>query len=379
MLVDVTVGRFIRMEWAPLDRQTQSKRAMQIHVMKFGGSSFATDEQFHRIARYLRKRTAGGSKRVVVVSGMPGATEVLRARCLALNPAPSGGTIDCLVPLADTLCAAYVRAVVERQGARVTTLSGFQLGLLTDSNFSRARILGFEPTPLRTALATHDVVVVPGGQARDARWRQTWMGKNSSDLSAVAVAAALGVKQCELYSDVCGIYSADPYLISEAQLIPELSYDSAIAMALSGARVIHHGSVSHARSHGVEILCRLNGGDYRVGTRIGAGGSPAAVVLDHRSVVLEFSSRAELERAAARLRGIEVPVVELSQEGEARLVVTCGFFDVERFLREQKLRPRMLERHLVTELRRDGTILRHLPEREAALEFSQRLHEQLHP
>ncbi|HYH97328.1 hypothetical protein [Hyalangium sp.] len=351
---------------------------MQIHVMKFGGSSFATDQHFHRVAGYLRERTADGSKVALVVSGLPGATEELRARCLALNPAPSGETIDCLIPLADTIGAAYARAAIERLGVKVTTLYGFQLGLLTDANFSRARILEFDATPLRAALATHDVVVVPGGQARNAQGQQMWMGKNSSDLSAVAVAAALGVKQCEIYSDVCGVYSADPNLISGTQLVPELSYDSAITLSLSGAKVIHHGSVSYARRHGVEILCRLNQDDYRVGTRIGLGGNPAAVVLDHRSVVLEFSSQAELERAAAGLHDIEVPVVDLSQAGELRLVVTCGFFDVERFLREQKLQPRTLERHLATEFRRDGAVLRHLPEKAAAREFSQKLHDQLY-
>ncbi len=351
---------------------------MKLHVMKFGGSSFATEQHFHRVAGYVRERTAGGGKVALVVSGPPGSTEELRARCLALNPTASGATIDCLLPLADAMGAAYVRAALERQGLKVTTLYGLQLGLLTDSNFSRACILEFDPTPLRTALEAHDVVVVPGGQARDAQGQQVSLGKNSSDLSAVAVAAALGLDQCEIYSDVCGIYSGDPNQLAGTQVLPELSYDAATTLALSGAKVIHHGAVSYARRHGVEILCRLNQDDYRVGTRIGPGGNPAAVVLDHRSVVLEFSSRPEWERAAAGLRDIRVPIVELSQEGALRLVVTCGFFDVERFLRERKLQSRTLERYLVTEFRRDGTVLRHLPEKDTAREFSQRLHDQLH-
>lgn len=353
---------------------------MNIHVMKFGGSSFATDQHFQRVAEYMKARTADGSRVALVVSGLPGATEELRAKCLALNPAPSGETIDALIPLADTIGAAYARAAIERQGVRVTTLYGFQLGLLTDSNFSRARILEFDPVPLREALKTHSVVVVPGGQARNAQGQQMWMGKNSSDLSAVAVAAAVGASQCEIYSDVDGVYSGDPNLLSGTKVIPALSYEAAISLSLSGAKVIHHGSVRYAKRHGVEIVCRLNQGDYRVGTRIGPGGDPAAVVLDARSVALEFPSMAELERAAAGLRDIEVPVVELPASSEGpRLVVTCGFFDVERFIREQKLEARTLDRHLVTEFRRDGTVLRHLPEKAEGRAFSQQLHSQLYP
>jgi aspartate kinase len=351
---------------------------MQIQVMKFGGSSFASDEHFHRVASYIRDRVAAGNKVALVVSGLPGATEALRAKCLSINPSPSGETIDCLIPLADTIGAAYTRAALERQDVKVTTLYGFQLGLLTDSNYSRARIQEFDPTPLRNALTTHDVVVVPGGQARNAQGQQMWMGKNSSDLSAVAVAAALGVKNCEIYSDVCGVYSSDPNQISGTELVPEISYDAAIDMSMSGAKVIHHGSVSYAKRHGVEILCRLNQDDFRVGTRIGAVGKPAVIVLDQRSVVLEFSAQAELERAAAGLRGIEVPFIDLSKAGESRLAVTCGFFDVERFLRENKLQPQTLDRYLATEFRSDGSVLRHLPEKGSAQAFSQKLHDQLY-
>ncbi|EPX63496.1 Aspartokinase [Cystobacter fuscus DSM 2262] len=351
---------------------------MRIQVMKFGGSSFASDEHFHRVASYIQGRVAEGNKVALVVSGLPGATEALRAKCLSINPEPSGETIDCLIPLADTIGAAYCRAALERQRVKVTTLYFSQLGLLTDSNYSRARIQEFDPTPLRTALETHDVVVVPGGQARNAQGQQMWMGKNSSDLSAVAVAAALGVKDCEIYSDVCGVYSSDPNQISGTQLVPEISYDAAIDMSLSGAKVIHHGSVRYAKRHGVEIVCRLNQDDFRVGTRIGEKGAPAVLVLDQRSVVLEFAAQAEQERAVAALSAIEVPFVDMARPGESRLAVTCGFFDVERFLRENNLQPRTLDRYLASEFRRDGSVSRHLPEKSTAQAFSQQLHDQLY-
>src|SRR5690242_13214508 len=110
--------------------------AMDLHVLKFGGSSFCDDAQVRRVSRYLGGRVARREKLVVVVSALPGATEELRERCLRLNAAPSSEAIDALIPLADTINAALVRAALEAEPLRVTTLAFAQLGLRTDSSFS---------------------------------------------------------------------------------------------------------------------------------------------------------------------------------------------------------------------------------------------------
>jgi aspartate kinase len=351
---------------------------MTIEVLKFGGSSFAGDEQVRRVSRYVARRVAQGDKLVVVVSALPGATEELRQHALRLNPAPSGAAIDCLIPLADTIGAALVRAALEAEQLRTTTLYGSQLGMLTDANYSRVRILAIDPAPLRAALAHGDVVVVPGGQGRNERGEQTWLGKNSSDLTAVALAGALGLARCEIFSDVCGVYSSDPRVVSGAALIPSMSYDAAIAMSLRGAKVIHHGSVRRARELGVEIVCRLNHDDFRAGTRIGPGGQPAAVVLDERSVVLRFDGAAELGRSVDALRALEVPFVVPA--GDAHLLaITCGFFDVSRFLREHRLDASVLDRQLVSALHPGGGIDHHVPACSEARALAQALHDQIHP
>jgi aspartate kinase len=349
---------------------------MKLRVLKFGGSSFASDERFHHVSRYLATRVAQGEKLVVVVSALPGATEELRQRCLQLAPTPSGATIDCLIPLADTIGAGLVRAVLEQERLCVTTLYGSQLGMLTDSNYSRVRICEIDPAPLSTSLVHNDVVVVPGGQGRNARGEQTWLGKNSSDLTAVALAGALGLTECEIFSDVCGVYSSDPRIVSGATLIASMSHDAAIAMSLRGAKVIHHGSVRHAQKLGIEIICRLNHDDFVIGTRIGTGGHPAAVVLDERSILLRFEAVGELERAVEKLTALEVPFV--IPPGEHHLLaITCGFFDVPRFIREHDLDGVTLDRQLVSEFSRDGRIHHHVPARGEALLLTQQLHDQI--
>ncbi len=351
---------------------------MQLSVLKFGGSSFADDAQFRRVTRYLRSRVALREQLVLVVSALPGATEELRQRCLRLNATPSGETIDTLIPLADTVGAALVRAALEAEQVRVTTLAFSQLGMRTDSNYSRVRILSLDPAPLRAALQHHDIVVVPGGQGRNDRGQQTWLGKNSSDLTAVALAGELGLPSCEIFSDVCGVYSSDPRRVHGTSLITGLSYEAAIAMSLRGAKVIHHGSVRHAEKLGVEIVCRLNQDDFRVGTRIGIGGSPAAVVLDERSVLLGFAAATELARAAEALHALEVPfVVPPADDHHQLLAVTCGFFDVPRFLQDYRLAAVELDRQLVSEFSRDGQIHHHVPGRGDAAALAQQLHDQL--
>lgn len=350
---------------------------MEINVLKFGGSSFCDDEQVRRVSRYLGGRVARREKLVVVVSALPGATEELRQRCLRLNAAPSGETVDTLLPLADTIGAALVRAALEAEPLRVTTLAFSQLGLRTDASFSRARILSIDPAPLRAALEDHDVVVVPGGQGCDDRGQQTWLGKNSSDLTAVALAGALGLARCEIFSDVCGVYSSDPRRVHGASLIASLSYEAAIAMSMRGAKVIHHGSVRRAEQLGVEIVCRLNQDDFRIGTRIGGGASPAAVVFDERSVVLGFTAEIELGRAADALRALEVPFVILPAADCHRLAITCGFFDVPRFLHEHGIDCVMLDRYLVSEFSCDGRIHHHVPAHGDAPALAQQLHDQL--
>ena len=304
-------------------------------VLKFGGSTFPAIEAYAAIAAFLQGELIAPEDRlVVVVSAMAGLTERLRGLSGKLTSSASPEAMDGLLPLADTLSAAFLRLAVEGRGVTVNLLAGWQIGLRSDDNFNRARLVAVDAGPLLESLKHHRIVIVPGGQAVDDYGRPTMLGKNSSDLTAIVIAAALGLSECEIFSDVCGIYTGDPNLLDRVQLIRDIAFDSVIDMSRSGAKVLHHGAVGYARDHGIDILCRLNKDDFRRGTRVGgAGGEHAlarAVVLDSRAQSLVLARRGDAAAAITALHGAGVPVIDIA--GTSELAVTCGFFDPVAFL-----------------------------------------------
>lgn len=352
---------------------------MQTEVFKFGGSSFLDLDDYRRVAAYVRARLGAGRKIVLVVSAMAGMTERLRGVAGALNAGCSPEVSDGLLPLADTLSAALLSASLEGLGARARVLSAYQLGIITDANFSRARVVALDDGPIRAALADADVVVVPGGQAVSAQNRPTSLGKNSSDLSGVLLAAMLGLPQCEIYSDSCGIYSADPNLFAGVRLVESVSYDVARTLSLSGAKVLHHGAVREAQARGVRIVCRLNRAGYQVGTTILPSAPPAPfVVLDQRSVVLTIAGAAQRAAAAERWRAIGVPHVELGEAGLDALAVTCGFFDPVRDLAELGITALPQDALLCSVVRGENDVRRMLLPRADAVALAQALHDELY-
>ncbi|MFJ8923725.1 aspartate kinase [Streptomyces sp. NPDC102415] len=298
-------------------------------VLKFGGSTFRTPEAYHELAEGLDERLRSEARPMaVVVSAMQGATERLRARLHEVDDRPEAATAAGLLTTADLVSAHLLAGALHSRGRTATVLAGHQLGLTTNASFLWARVTGIDPRPLRRALAAYDVVVVPGGQAVDAEGRPTWLGKNSSDLSALAVARAVGSRSCEIHSDVDGIYTSDPHLITGARMLPEVSYNMAALMSLYGAKVLHRRAVQLALRHRIEILLRFNRAPYTIGTTIsGAGTQAAAVVLNQRSVVLDYpdEARADAAHHAFHLEGLDV--VRLSTRPS--VAVVGGYVDTE--------------------------------------------------
>ncbi|MFE9256105.1 aspartate kinase [Streptomyces sp. NPDC006879] len=347
-------------------------------VLKFGGSSFRTLAAYGDLARALGERMdSEGGKLVVVVSGQPGETEQFRERLSQVNPHPEDETVAGLLTLADTIGAQLLATALHRGGRRATVLAGHQLGLLTDSAFMWARLEHTDPGPLRAALADHDIVVVPGGQAADAQGRPTWLGKNSSDLSAVAIAAAVGAPRCEIHSDVDGIYSTDPHLVSGTRLLKEVSYNIAALMSLYGAKVLHRRSVRLAQKHRVEIVCRLNRAPFTEGSVIGTrGASAAAVVLNQRSVALSYDSDAEADLAFAAFHAANIDTIRLT--GGPLVAVVGGFVDLAEFQRRKGLIPGVYAGVPVTALRGSKVATHLAASEDEALHLAQRLHDELH-
>jgi aspartate kinase len=352
---------------------------MTLRVFKFGGSTFLALTDYGRIAEYIRMRLASDTdKLVLVVSAMAGFTERLRGLAQQLNPVPSSEAYDALLPLADTLGANLLRVALEGCGVTATSLSGFQLGVRSDDNYSRARVMHVDPAPLARALERASVVVVPGGQAVDPDNRPTMLGKNSSDLTAILLAAALHRSECEIFSDVCGVYTADPNLVEDARLCPELPFDAVIALAASGAKVLHPKAVAAGRDSGVRIVCRANRDDYRVGTVVGTGPVPNAVVIDHRSQVLELDDASALARAEERLRAVDVPLLVVEHGGQPLLVVVGGFFDAVSFLRQAGIHARMRDAHLVSVFEGERAVHREIVPRNEAVQRGREWHRRFH-
>ncbi|MFI0241780.1 aspartate kinase [Streptomyces sp. NPDC016845] len=344
-------------------------------VLKFGGSSFRTLAAYGQLAEALSRRVeAENARLVVVVSGQPGETEQFRERLSQVNAHPEDETVAGLLTLADTVGAQLLATALHRTGRSATVLAGHQLGLTTDSAFMWARLEHTDPEPLRTALSENEVVVVPGGQAADKEGRPTWLGKNSSDLSAVAVAAAVGAARCEVHSDVDGIYSSDPHLITGAQLLGQVSYNTAALMSLYGAKVLHRRSVRLAQRHGIEIMCRYNRDPFTIGTVIGAAGSTvAAVVLNQRSAALRYATDEFADQAYAAFHGANIDVVRLTSG--PLVAVTGGFVDLPEFQRRNGITPGEYAGVPVSAIRGSEVVTQLARDEEDALHLSQRLHD----
>jgi aspartate kinase len=352
-----------------------------ISVMKFGGSSFATPAHFAPICRWITQRLQqeGSQHRLVcVVSAPSGLTEQYRNTLLALNPVPSARLIDASLPLADSLGATLVAAALQAQGATATVALGNQIGLRTDINYTRARLQRVDLAPMRSQLENHQVVVVPGGQASAIDTAETtWMGKNSSDLSAIALAAAFECEEIEIYSDVPGVYSCDPHIVAEAALLPYLPHAQAIEMSISGAKVLHHRAVQHALHSDLRIVCRRNHGDFDIGTVLQTDGRFEPVVVPDMRSQCFAGAHATVEEAARLLDAAAVPhrVLPGPEAATRRLVVTCGFFDAVHFLKvEHGLALREEALKLVTVIAGDGGIVRELVAPAEAAERANRLH-----
>jgi aspartate kinase len=254
---------------------------MRTSVLKFGGSSFADHAAFHSVARYLAQRVGNGERLTVVVSAMSGTTGRLKEAAQCVNRHYSSEAGDLLLATGEMVSMCLLRMACEKLALRVGSLTGFQLGLTTDDEFGRARVVHKDATALSRMVQVNDVTIICGGQGTTVDNRLTMLGRNSSDLTAILAANMLELDRCEIFSDVPGIYSSDPFLIGSAQCHSEVSYESAITMSKMGAKVLHFGCVVTAQQLDVRIHCRRmsESGSADTGTIIGKTGLAESVVV----------------------------------------------------------------------------------------------------
>lgn len=222
-------------------------------VQKFGGSSLADLEQLRRAAGICLEARRRGNKIIVVVSATGDTTDDLVDMAHQINPEPPDREMDALMATGEQQSAALMAIMLESLGAAAESFSGWQSGIFTSATHGDARIKILMPERLQTALDENKIVVVAGFQGVSAVGDITTLGRGGSDTSAVALAAAMDADRCEIYTDVSGIYTGDPRLVTKAKLIQTIDFRDMLALARAGSQVLHSESVKLAMANKVEI------------------------------------------------------------------------------------------------------------------------------
>ncbi len=234
-----------------------SEDASKTVVMKFGGTSVAGAEQIKRAARRIVAAREAGNRAVAVLSARGKTTDELVAQAMEISERPDSREMDMLLSTGERISCALCAMAIHDMGHKAISLTGSQAGIVTDSSHTKARIIDVRADRIREALDEDRIVLVAGFQGVSTESHDvTTLGRGGSDTTAVALAAALDADVCEIYTDVAGVFSADPRIVPDARKIPVATFEETLEMAASGARVLQLRSVEYARNHGVRIHCR---------------------------------------------------------------------------------------------------------------------------
>jgi aspartate kinase len=236
-------------------------------VMKFGGTSVGDTQKIKNVARRLVEAREAGNRVVGVLSAMGHTTDELIALALEVSEHPHPREYDMLVSVGERISNALCAMAIRDLGHEAVSLTGSQAGIVTDTSHSKAKIVEVRARRLHEELDRDRIVLVAGFQGVSTEYEVTTLGRGGSDATAVALAAALG-GACEIYTDVEGVFTADPRIVPDALKLPTISYDEMLEMAATGARVMMARSIEIARSYGVPLHVRSASGE-REGTWIG--------------------------------------------------------------------------------------------------------------
>ena len=226
---------------------------MSLIVQKFGGSSVANAERVFNVAKIITETYEKGNDVIVVVSAQGDTTDDLIEKAAEINPNPSKREMDMLLATGEQISIALLAMAIEKLGYPVVSLTGPQAGFLTDSSHSKARIRRIEKERVENELGKHNIVIVAGFQGMNRYGNITTLGRGGSDTSAVALAAAFHADLCQIYTDVDGVYTADPRIVPNAQKLEEITYDEMLELASLGANVLHNRSVEMAKKYNVNL------------------------------------------------------------------------------------------------------------------------------
>jgi aspartate kinase len=225
-------------------------------VKKFGGSSVANKERVYNVAERILEDYKKGHKVVVVLSAQGDTTDELIAKAKEINPNPSRREMDMLLTTGEQQSVSLMAMALENLGYPAISLNAFQVKMETTSVYSNARLKRIDSERINSELERRNIVLVTGFQGVNRYDDITTLGRGGSDTTAVAIAAALNADKCEIYTDVEGVYTADPRVVKDAKKIDEITYDEMLELASLGAKVLHNRSVEVAKKYGVELVVR---------------------------------------------------------------------------------------------------------------------------
>src|SRR5437016_4049322 len=233
---------------------------MALIVQKFGGTSVGNTERIKNVASRVSKYRQKGDQVVVVVSAMSGVTDNLIKMASEIMPLPSEREMDVLLATGEQTTIALTAMALHSLEVKAVSLTGAQAGIVTDGVHTKAKIQNITPKQVHALLDDGHVVIVAGFQGQTQEGQITTLGRGGSDLTAIALAAALKADLCQIYTDVDGVYTADPRLVPKAKKLPEISYDEMLELASLGAKVMQSRSVEFAKKFGVvfEVRSSLN-------------------------------------------------------------------------------------------------------------------------
>jgi aspartate kinase len=310
-------------------------------VMKFGGTSVADPQKLRDVARRIVAARREGTRVVAVLSAMGDTTDDLVRLAYEVSPRPKPRELDMLISVGERISCALAAMAIHDLGQEAISLTGSQAGIVTDTVHGKAKIVDVRARRIHEALDQDKIVLVAGFQGVSTELDITTLGRGGSDTTAVALAAALGAAVCEIYTDVDGIYSADPRIVPAARKLPGLTYEELLEMASSGARVVATRSIEVARSHNVTLHVRSTFADadgtwIREENEMLEKALIAGVVHQREETVYDVEG-AELAPLFATLADASVNVDTIVQTGGGRITFSVppeDRSDVERTLDE---------------------------------------------
>lgn len=225
-----------------------------VTVMKFGGSSLADNEKLRQVAKRTISFLNQGKKAVVIVSAQGKTTDKLIEEAQELAKQPNKRELDMLVSTGEQMSCSKFAILLQEMGYKTISLTGWQAGILTDLEYSQAKIQDIYPQRIEKELEKNQVVVIAGFQGIDAENNITTLGRNGSDTTAVAIAAALEQKECYIFTDTDGVYDKDPNQFKDAKKIKTISYEEMKELAENGAKVLHDRCIKLAEKYQIKII-----------------------------------------------------------------------------------------------------------------------------